>query len=256
MRGGFSGTSKKPEFFRVFHPAAAEKFEKTRPFPRPRPLFTAPSSLLQIAFFHSSKFWPFFRPFHPSLFEIHYSLHPSLFSIHSFLPADALRRSPNSSGLPVPFSPLTSHFQNQNRHAQKARCWGHWFQFARKFTMRNTFSTAHPNIQPFSEATVLRGAEDNTRGEKSPDFLKKSAEKKFSTKSTAPPAAGAKRSVAEKCVGVSLGYPNTRNLEKLDFPEGNSRFTSHERWSTPTRNLKFRASHFNLARSSSHTARH
>jgi hypothetical protein len=106
--------------------------------------------------------------------------------------------------------------------------------------MRNTFPIAHPNIQPVSEPTVFHDAENNSRGEKSQDFSKKPARKKFSTKSTAPPAAGAKTSIADNRVGVMLEYSDMQNARNRDFPDENTRFTTRECRSTPTRNLNCR----------------
>ena len=61
--------------------------------------------------------------------------------------------------------------------------------------MRNVFTSAHCNIELVSDATVFRGAEDETCGGKSPDFPKKPAAKKVFHKSTAPLLAGAKQEI-------------------------------------------------------------
>jgi hypothetical protein len=48
-------------------------------------------------------------------------------------------------------------------------------------------------LEHVSHPTVFHGAENKTRAAKSQDFPKKPPQKKFSTKSTTPPPAGAKR---------------------------------------------------------------
>ena len=63
----------------------------------------------------------------------------------------------------LPFSYLTAHFRFQKRSFRKARCWSVRPPFAQRFTMRNAWTLAHPNIEPVFRATVFCGAENDSR---------------------------------------------------------------------------------------------
>jgi hypothetical protein len=58
--------------------------------------------------------------------------------------------------------------------------------------MRNTFPSAHPNIQPVSDATVFHDVENNTRAEKTHDFPGKTRAKKVFHKIDRPTNGGCK----------------------------------------------------------------
>ena len=141
----------------------------------------------------------------------------------------------------LPFSYLTATFRFQKRSFRKARCWSVRPPFARRFTMRNAWPLAHPNIEPVFRATVFRRAESDSQTGKRSNSSKKTAAKKVFHKSTTLPSVGAKMRISCEHVRVMLEYSDIVKLRILDFPEGNARFEANACRSTPTRNFICRA---------------